>query len=217
MKEKMSSLWEVFKKNFPLKDVILGFAIPKVIFFVGLKLGHPFAVGLVGLSWCVAVFYISQVRSRRVNVFAVLAVIMIIARVAVITTKNNPRFYLFVQAADNAVYALIFLGSLFFSRSLIQFFVEAAGAEFSAELRQSPYYKVAWRIVTLAWGIVYALTAVVLVLLRLENMQTAGLVDLLSGWPASMALFVFSIQFPRWYWQKNQAKIAAYKIGGGSV
>jgi len=205
------SAWEVFKKNFPAKDMLVGFIIPKTIFFIGIKLNYPFAAGLIGLAWCLAVFCINQMRSRSVNVFAVAALIMIAARVAVLTIRANPQFYLFVQAADNAVYAVVFLGSLFFSRPLIQFFAEASGAKFPEELRRTPYYKAAWRIVTSAWGIVYALTAVVLVLLKLENMQTVGLIDLLSGWPVSAVLFIFSIQFPRWYWEKNHAKIAAYK------
>ena len=211
MAEKEYSFWKAFKNNFPAMDVIIGFIIPKAIFFIGLINGAPFLGGVIGLAWCLVIFLINYMRGRKINVFAVLAVIMIVVRIAIFTTKNNPRLYLFVQAVDNIIYAAIFLGSLFFKRSLIQFFAESSGAKFSERIRRTPYYARAWKIVTSAWGVTYVLTAFILILLKLNSMQAVGLIDLLSGWPVSTVLFIFSIQFPKWYWRKNYAKIEAYK------
>ena len=65
------SLWKSLKDNFPWKDMFSGFLIPKVLFLYGAHRGMPFFWGAVAIIWCVAVFYLNQVKTHKVNFFAI--------------------------------------------------------------------------------------------------------------------------------------------------
>ncbi|MBU1869530.1 MAG: hypothetical protein KJ818_03570, partial [Candidatus Omnitrophica bacterium] len=189
------------KKNFPWKDLFLGFVVPKVILFIGISRNLTFVGGSLAFFWCLIVFLAGYRQGRKINVFAVIAVLMILARVIIVIAKNNPILYLYVMSLDNLFYGVVFLISCFFRRSLIQVFAEASGANIPEEIRKSPYYSKAWRIVTAAWGIVYFATAVILALLKLSNVKFVAGIDMLTGWPTMIALIFFTIQFPKWYWR----------------
>jgi hypothetical protein len=207
--KKSGSTWKSFKDNFPWKDMFLGFLIPKVFFLYGAHRGMPFLWGAIAVVWCVGVFYLHQVRTHKVNFFAIFAVIMIIARIIVVIAQKNPRMYLYVLALDNLIIGVIFMASLLFKRSLIQIFADSASAQMPQEILRSVYYGGAWRIVTFVWAIVYILFALMLVLLKACNLKIVGLIDMLAGWPLMIILFLFTLKFPAWYWKNNYAKIKA--------
>jgi hypothetical protein len=207
--KKSESTWKSFKDNFPWKDMFLGFLIPKVFFLYGVRHGMPFLWGAIAVAWCVGVFYLSQVRTHKVNFFAIFAVIMIIARIIVVIAGKNPRMYLYVLALDNLIMGVIFMASLLFKRSLMQLFADSASAQMPQEILRSVYYGKAWRIVTFVWAIVYILFALALVLLKACNLKIVGLIDMLAGWPLMIILFLFTLKFPAWYWKNNYAKIKA--------
>ncbi|MFH1440516.1 MAG: hypothetical protein ABIH18_00515 [Candidatus Omnitrophota bacterium] len=203
------STWKHFKNNFPWKDMFLGFLIPKAFFLYGARHSMPFLWGAIALAWCVGVFYLSHLKAHKVNFFAIFAVIMIIARIIVVIAGKSPRMYLYVLALDNFVVGIIFMASLLFKRSLMQLFADSASAQVPQEILHSVYYGKAWKIVTFAWAIAYILFALVLVLLKSCNLRIVGLIDMLAGWPLVIALFIFTLKFPAWYWKNNYAKIKA--------
>ena len=207
--EKPKSTWKSFKENFPWKDMFLGFLIPKVFFLYGARQGMPFLWGAIAVIWCVGVFYINQVRTHKMNFFAVFAVIMIMARIIVVIVGKNPRMYLYVLALDNLIVGVIFMASLLFKRPLMQLFADSTGTQVPQEIRSSVYYGKAWRIITFVWAIVFILFALVLVLLKACNLRIVGLIDMLAGWPLMIILFLFTLKFPAWYWKNNYAKIKA--------
>ena len=110
--ESRESIWTSLKNRFPWKDMFFGFLVPKVFFLYGARHGRPFLWGGIAITWCVAVFYLKQVRNHKVNFFAIFAVIMILARVVVVLVESNPRMYLYVLALDNFVVGFIFMASL---------------------------------------------------------------------------------------------------------
>ncbi len=207
--KKSESTWKNFKDNFPWKDMFLGFLIPKVFFLYGVRHGAPFLWGAIAVAWCVGVFYLAQVRTHKVNFFAIFAVIMIMARIIVVIAGKNPRMYLYVLALDNLIMGVIFMASLLFKRTLMQIFADSASAQMPQEIMRSVYYGKAWRIVTFVWAIVYILFALVLVLLKACNLKIVGLIDMLASWPLMVILFLFTLKFPAWYWKNNYAKIKA--------
>ncbi len=207
--KKSESTWKSFKDNFPWKDMFLGFLIPKVFFLYGVRHGAPFLWGAIAVAWCVGVFYLAQVRTHKVNFFAIFAVIMIMARIIVVIAGKNPRMYLYVLALDNLIMGVIFMASLLFKRSLMQLFADSASAQMPQEILCSVYYAKAWRIVTFVWAIVYILFALALVLLKACNLKIVGLIDMLASWPLMVVLFLFTLKFPAWYWKNNYAKIKA--------
>ncbi len=201
------SIWKSFKEKFPWKDMFLGFLIPKVFFLYGARHGMPFLWAAIAIAWCAGVFYLTQVRTHKVNFFAVFAVIMIVARVIVVIAEKNPRMYLYVLALDNLVVGVVFMGSLLFKRSLMQMFADSASAQMPPEILRSVYYGKAWRIVTFVWATVYILFALALVLLKAGNLKIVGLIDMFAGWPLMIILFIFTLKFPAWYWKNNYALI----------
>lgn len=209
--KKSQSTWKSFKENFPWKDMLLGFLIPKVIFLYGFRHGTPFLWGAIALVWCVGIFYFHQVRTHKANFFAVFAVIMILARIIVVIAAKNPKLYLFVLALDNLIVGIIFMSSLLFKRSLMQMFADSASAQIPQEILRSTYYGKAWRIVTFVWAAVYIIFAIALVLLKACNLKIVGLIDMLASWPLMVVLFIFTLKFPAWYWKKNYSKIETGK------
>lgn len=201
------STWKSFKENFPWKDMFLGFLIPKVFFLYGARHGMPFLWGGIAIVWCVGVFYLHQVKTHKVNFFAVFAVIMIMARIIVVLAEKDPRMYLYVLALDNLIVGIIFMASLLFKRSLMEMFADSADAQIPRKIKRSVYYGKAWRIVTFVWALAYILFAVVLVLLKAANLRVVGLIDMLAGYPLMIVLFLFTLKFPAWYWKNNYAKI----------
>ena len=202
MEEKSLSLWESLLKSFPWKDMTLGFLIPKIIFLYGLSQKMPFLWGGIALTWCAVIFFMGHVKTRKVNIFAILGVVMILIRIIVVITQRDPRMYLFLLAMDNIIIGAICIVSLFFRRSIMQLFAESMDTRVPEKIKQSVYYSMAWRIVTAVWGLVYVLFSLALVLLKANNLKIVGTIDMLASWPLMFVLFIFSIQFPKWYWKK---------------
>ena len=201
--ESRESIWTSLKNRFPWKDMFFGFLVPKVFFLYGARHGRPFLWGGIAITWCVAVFYLKQVRNHKVNFFAIFAVIMILARVVVVLVESNPRMYLYVLALDNFVVGFIFMASLLLKRSMMQLFADSVDTKAPPEVMRSVYYQKAWKIVTFVWGAVFMLFAFALVLLRCFDLKIVGLIDMLANWPLVIALFIFTVKFPAWYWKKR--------------
>ena len=197
------STWQVFKHNFPWKDVIVGFLIPKVIFLYGLNRKLPFFWGGIAIAWCIAVFFIGRARTHKTNIFAVLALALILVRIFVVIAQRDPRMYLVLVALDEFIFGVIFLFSLFFRRSIIEVFADASGVKAPEEIKRSKYYSEAWRIVTAVWGVAYLLFGMVLVLLNVNDLKIVGKIDMFAWLPLLVILFIFTIVFPRWYWKNN--------------
>ncbi|MBN2452792.1 MAG: hypothetical protein JXB40_00830 [Candidatus Omnitrophica bacterium] len=178
----------------------IGFLIPKAIFFIGISRGMLFAGSFFALIWCLGVLVVAYAREHKINVFAVIAVLMIFMRIAVVLASKSAALYLFAQAADSVLCGIIFLVSLFFPRSLIQILAEASGVAMPAEIRLSPFYKKAWQIITFVWGAAYMFFAVLLVTLNLTNLKAAAAIDIVAGWPFTAIMVAFTVIFPRWYW-----------------
>lgn len=208
----MGNSWNDFKKNFPWKAMIIGFLIPKGIFFIGISHNMLFGGALLAVAWCVAVSIMAGFRDRKINIFAILTVVLILLRVIVVLASKSPALYLIAQALDSTLYGIVFLGSLCFPTSLIQLFAEASGVVMPDEIRSSPYYRKAWRIITAVWGAVFMLLAAALATLKLGDLGSAAIVDMIAGWPITAALIAFTVIFPRWYWAKKIGLSAVQNI-----
>ena len=199
----MNRSWEDFKKAFPWKEMTVGFLIPKAIIFLGITWHKLIASAILAMAWSLAVCAITYIRNRKTNIFAVFAVIMILARVIVITVSKSPALYLFAQGVESGLYAAAFFVSLAFPRSIIQMFAEESGVRIPDNIRASAYYHKAWQIVTSVWATVYLFTAVLLVILKLASLKSVSIIDMLASWPITAGLIAFTVIFPRWYWTRK--------------
>lgn len=199
----MNRSWEDFKKSFPWKAMTVGFLIPKAVLFIGISRGMLPAGAIAAMIWSLAVCWLALARDRKVNIFAVFAVIMILARVIVILASKSPSLYLFAQALESALYAAAFFASLAFPRSIIQMFAEESGIHIPEKVRTSGYYRKAWQIVTCVWAGVYLFVAVLLAMLKMASLKSVAAIDMLSSWPITIILIAFTVIFPRRYWTKK--------------
>ena len=104
--------------------------------------------------WSIGVVLINFMKEHKINALAAMGASF--AGVGVIGTviSKNPTFYLVAPIIQDILLALIFFGSLFCQRSLIQIIVEQSYLKnVSEEFKKQPKYKAAWRIVTIAWGV----------------------------------------------------------------
>jgi hypothetical protein len=181
----------------------VGFLIPKAILFIGISRGVLFAGAIAAMAWSLAVCWLTLARDQKINIFAVFAVIMILARVIVILVSKSPALYLFAQALESALYAAAFFVSLAFPRSIIQMFAEESGVHIPDNIRTSGYYRKAWQIVTSVWAGVYLFVAILLAMLKMTSLKSVAVIDMLSSWPITIVLIAFTVIFPRLYWTKK--------------
>jgi len=205
--KKVPSTFQVFMQSFPWKDIILGFLIPKIIFLYGMSTKMPFVWGAIAILWCVAVFFISQVRTHKANIFAVLALVLILVRIVVVMSGRSPRMYLVLIALDEILFGAIFMISLLFKRSIMEILATEIGVRAPDEIIRSKYYSKVWRIVTAVWGIAYLLFALLLMSLNVKDLDIVGKIDMFGWLPLLVVLFIFTIIFPQRYWKKNCVNI----------
>jgi Na+-transporting NADH:ubiquinone oxidoreductase subunit NqrB len=113
-----------------------------------------------------------------------------------------------VPLIDNAVVAVLFLGSLLTRTPLILAMLDRDTLEMIPEkIRKSPYYPKAWRLVTWLWGLLYVAQIFVLAFLFYHHVPGAEAVDYILGWPIVAVFLVLSVMLPRWYWTVNLPRI----------
>ena len=149
--------------NFPYRQFILGALVPILFFYVFHRFGQPLIGALLAISWSLSLLVISYWRSRRIELFAGLAIPIITIELIGTLITRNPDFYLASAAIDKILWGLLFLGSLFLRRPLIQIFAESLNPGFGSQelLNQtkiSPQlYRLVWQILTSIWAVVYLL------------------------------------------------------------
>lgn len=199
LKKKHSLLKNIFNKEFVVSAII-----PIIIFSAFDKYGMTFDGIILSGVWSIGIVTINFIKEHKINALATMSAIF--SGIGVIGTiiSKNPTFYLVSPIVQDILYALIFFGSLFFERSLIQIIVEQSYLKnTSEELKKQPKYKSVWRILTIAWGILNISQAVLrTILLYSVSMSSYYTISTLYGNISGPILLAFSIMFPKWYWKK---------------
>ncbi len=208
--------WRTSGPSFPWRQLILGALVPITIFYILHRFGQPLTGALLAIGWSVGLLVIKYWHSRRIELFPALAIpIVLIELIGTLITKN-PDFYLAAAAIDNALWGLLFLGSLVLIRPLIQIFAELLNPGLGSPEFLSHFeipvqlYRSAWRILTVIWGVVYLFKAFILIITQLKLPLEAFLIfRTASGLPVLVVMLFFTYRFPRWYWgrasDKNQS------------
>jgi len=166
------------------------------------------AGALLAIGWSISLLGFTYWRSRRIELFPGLAIPIIAIELVGTLITRNPAFYLASAAIENALWGLVFLGSILISRPLIQVFAELlnpglGSQEFLEQLELSPQlYRSAWQIITAAWGIVALSKAMILVFSQLWlPIETFLIIRTASGIPVMVLMLFLSYRFPEWYWK----------------
>lgn len=193
-------------KNVFNKDFVISAVIPIIIFSVFDKIGMTFNGIILSGIWSVGIVGINYIKERKINALATMGAAF--AGVGVIGTvvSNNPTFYLVAPIVQDILLAFIFFGSLFFKRSLIQIIVEQSYLKnVSEDFKKKPKYSRAWRMITVAWGILnLSQAALRTVLLYSVSMSSYYAISTVYGNISTPLLIAFSIIFPKWYWKKQK-------------
>ena len=195
--------------NFPWRQLFFGFLVPVAIFYLLHRFGQPLTGALLAIGWGIGLVVIKYVSSRKIELFPALAIpVVLIELIGTIITRN-PDFYLASSAIESALWGLLFLGSLFLTRPIIQIFAELlnpglGSQEFLNQFKMNlQLYQSAWKILTAIWAVVYFLKASILILLQLKLPLEAFLVVRIAfGLPVLVTMLIFSYRFPRWYWTR---------------
>lgn len=153
--------------------------------------------------WSIGVVLINFIKEHKINALAAIAGIFSSIGLIGTVVSKNPTFYLIAPIVQDILAALIFFGSLFFERSLIQIVVEQSYLKnVPEEFRRKPKYKSAWRILTAAWGILNLSQAVLrAILLYSVSMSSYYAISTVYSSISAPLLLAVSITFPKWYWK----------------
>jgi hypothetical protein len=96
-----------------------------------------------------------------------------------------------------------------FSRPLILIFAEATGgipkSHELGEFGNSDVFRSAWVILTIIWGIVHLIAAILLIASQIWlPLETFLIIRTAFGTPLLAVLLAFSFWFPGWYWNRSQ-------------
>jgi intracellular septation protein A len=205
--------WQTSGPGFPWRQLILGALVPISIFYILHRFGRPLTGALLAILWSTGLVGVKYWQARRIELFPALAIPIIVIELIGTLITRNADFYLAAAAIDNILWGLLFLGSLPFARPLIQIFAELLNPglgsqdflcyfELSGQL-----YRSAWRILSVIWGIVFFLKAIILIFSQIKlPLEAFLIVRTASGLPVLVFMLIFSYRFPRWYWERARAK-----------
>jgi len=210
MKKDKKSFWKKIKDDLPWNDFITGLFIPLNILYLLLYLEKPFPAIIFSSAWCFLILIISYIKSRRLAIFSLITVCLILINFATSFLQSHRVLYLIVNAVDNSFWGLLFLGSLLTRKPFILTFVpRKALEEIPEKIRESSYYMRAWSIITAVWGIIQLSTTGIEIFLKAIKSPFTEIVNYCLSWPVILFLLLFSVWFPGYYWRKNWKKIEA--------
>jgi hypothetical protein len=193
----------------PWKDIFWGMFVPLNIIHFLVVWGRPFEALCAGVLACILYNMVEYLRRKTCSLFALMVAAIILLNFGTSPLQKHEVLYLFVVGFDNSVVGIIFLLSLLTSKPVILLFLEEDVLnKIPDAVKATPYYMKAWRILTAIWGLTYVLSAIIVVLLKLVHARASSIVDYCFGWPMVVILFIFSVNFPHYYWEKRMANPA---------
>jgi intracellular septation protein A len=207
--QKIFGKWRESGPRFPWRQLIMGALAPITIFYVLHRFGRSFTGALLAIGWSIGLLIIKYLRARRIELFPALAIPIILIELIGTLITRNPEFYLAAAAIDNVLWGLLFLGSLLFSRPLLQIFAEILNPGLGSPEFLSHFeipvqlYRSAWKILTVIWVVVFFLKAILLIVSQLKlPLEAFLIVRTASGLPILVLMLILSYRFPGWYWSR---------------
>ena len=210
-REEMSkSLWLLMKENFPLKQFLIGALVPILLFYSFHRVDEALLGAFLASSWGIGVSVVTRFILKNTNLFAVLSIPFSLIELAGISVTLNPDFYLLWPAVGKTLWGLIYLGSVVVSRPLILIIAQAMGmfpkSDDLGDFSNTDLFCSAWVILTVIWGLVHLIVAVLLFTSHYWfPLETFLIIRIASGTPILAALIAFSFWFPRWYWDRSSS------------
>lgn len=199
---------KLLTKTFFGYEFVLGALVPIGIYSIFNKMGNVLQGVIVAISWGILVTAAQYIIKRTISVVAALAVIFGIITLIITICTKNPSFYLIAPIIGNCLYFIVFIGSLCIGKPLIRVIAESM-SKFPEEFRKTEMYKKPWKILTLLWGMLNIVEALLKTgVLLMFSAEVYLLFKALFGNITFVAMMVFSFWYPNWYWKKNNVAIS---------
>jgi hypothetical protein len=211
MTDNKTTARDIFKLNIsriPWLDFLPCMFAPMAI----LEISSLFGVSLIGvyiaLAWLVLVAIVSYAVRRVVSLFAIITFVMILTQFIARFLEAKHPFFVLIPSLDNTIIGLIFIGSMLRPRPFIMSLIGKETIERTeTKFGKSKYFFKAWFDINIVWGIFYVLQGLLISYTLVLNVDTGKLLDFLLGWPTVLVLLYFSVDYPRWYWNRHWEKM----------
>jgi hypothetical protein len=205
---KPKTWWHSMRQDFPWKPFIIGALIPILIFYLFHRFDKPLTGAFLAAGWSVGVVMITRLLLKKINLFAALSIPITLIEIASIFITLNPDFYLSTAAIEHTVWGVVCLGSVAFSHPLILIFAQAMGgipkSQELGEFGKSDEFRSAWVILTIIWGIVHLIAAILLIASQIWlPLEFFLILRIAFSTPLLAVLIAFSFWFPRWYLNRS--------------
>lgn len=187
------------------REFVTGAIVPVLIFTLFSVSKKTLYGAIFSGLWCLAMVGRNWIRERKLNALAVMAAAFSAIGLIGTIISHDPDFYLAAPIVTDLLLAVVFLGSLFSGRPLVQVMVESMfQGGFPDALRRKPRFKSAWVILTVAWGVLNLSQALLrMILFHAVSHEIYYAVGTVYENVLTSLLIVFSFWFPRWYWERG--------------
>lgn len=179
--------------------------VPVVLFLtVDALAGLGWAMG-AATGWAAGLVLWRLVRRQRTGVVVWVALAYVLARGAAGILTQSKVVFFGPGVAQTGLLGLVFLGSVVVRRPAVGYIAPVI-YPFEDFVREHPAYRRAFTHLTLIWS-AYLLAHVVLDVWLLKSVSASAFVALRSviSWPVLLALFVFSLRYPRRVFRREPA------------
>jgi len=148
--QNISLWWQIFGSNFPYRQLILGAMVPITIFYSLHRFSRPLTGALLAISWGIGLLIVTYWRTRRIELFAGLAMPIVLIELIGTLITRNPDIYIASASVESVLWGIVFLGSMILPKPLIQIFAEmlnpglGSQAFFNQNSIPKPLYRSAW-------------------------------------------------------------------------
>jgi Intracellular septation protein A len=198
---RMNLLKMIFNREFVVSAVI-----PLIVFYVFDSMGMVLTGTIVSGAWCVLIVIIGLVRDKKINFIALLSAIFSAIGLVGTIISQSPRFYMASPIICDLILALVFIGSIFFPRPVLQAAVENTwGNSIPMKARGTQEYKSMWKILSIGWGIISLIQAVLrTILLYSVSVELYYGISTVYSNVTTPLFIVLSFTLPKWYLKRKR-------------
>jgi len=192
----------------PWKGFLLGLFVPVNVLLIFKLFNNAMTGTIFAVGWCILFFLADYAVARQVCVFPLITLFMIATQTAgsmyAVYHHASALAASLLPGIDDLIVALFFLGSLITRAPLILLLLDKESiSRLAAKYSKSPHFMLAWRQITVVWGVSYIVQSIMVTYLRVTSSPAERAVDFLLGWPTVFFLLLFSVTYPAWYWTKK--------------
>lgn len=177
-------------------ELVQGMIIPLLFYWIGGKFFSGFTLCMVTLVYSVCFIGYKAIQDKKLNVFGVITLIMSFVSIIGMLYFQSESFVQYKGIFSSLVMALVFFGSLFGEKSLMQHIVENSPNQFGPNFKQTQLYRSIWRDETLMWA-AYNLTMAVIKFVLMHTVNTTLYFGIM--YPISQGSFYALLAFSYYY------------------